>query len=70
MLISGTPEQVASCKHSWTGKYLAPILAASPHSDFELPEEEEWSEEEAASEEWREEWAEDWDEDEIEAVER
>ncbi|MBA3531444.1 MAG: excinuclease ABC subunit UvrA [Ardenticatenales bacterium] len=71
LLIAGTPEQVASYKHSWTGKYLAPILAASPHSDFELPEEEEWVEEEGApAEEWSEEWAEDWDEDEIGAMEQ
>ncbi len=62
LVISGTPEQVAEYKGSWTGQYLAPILAASPHSDFvmEFPEDEEaWSDEE--EDEWDEEA---WDEDE------
>lgn len=27
IVITGTPEQVASYKHSWTGQYLAPVLA-------------------------------------------
>ena len=26
IVITGTPEQVASYKTSWTGKYLAPVL--------------------------------------------
>ena len=58
ILIAGTPEQVATYKRSWTGQYLAPILAASPHSDFELPEEE-WADEmweEENDEEWNKEW--------------
>jgi excinuclease ABC subunit A len=66
LVIAGTPEQVASYKSSWTGKYLAPILAASPHSDFELSEmqeewgDEAWEEEESEDEEQR--WDEDWEE--------
>ncbi|MDQ4077443.1 MAG: excinuclease ABC subunit UvrA [Chloroflexota bacterium] len=66
IVITGTPEQVAEYKGSWTGQYLASILAASPHSDFELEyptDEEEWDEDE---EEWDEE---EWDEDE-DTVER
>ena len=27
IVITGTPEQVASYKNSWTGQYLAPVLA-------------------------------------------
>jgi len=26
VVATGTPEQVAACPHSWTGRYLAPIL--------------------------------------------
>lgn len=29
VITSGTPEQVARCKHSYTGQYLAPILKAN-----------------------------------------
>jgi excinuclease ABC subunit A len=28
MVIAGTPEQVAACEGSWTGKYLAPLLTS------------------------------------------
>jgi excinuclease ABC subunit A len=60
IVITGTPEQIAEYKASWTGHYLAPILAASPHSDFEMPYVEEDSEEwdETEEEEWDEEWSE------------
>ncbi|WP_372919025.1 excinuclease ABC subunit UvrA [Sandarakinorhabdus sp.] len=32
IVIAGTPEQVAACEGSWTGKYLAPLLAAAPRA--------------------------------------
>ncbi|WP_439547411.1 excinuclease ABC subunit UvrA [Sandarakinorhabdus sp.] len=33
MTIAGTPEQVAACETSWTGKYLAPLLTLPfPHA--------------------------------------
>ncbi len=57
LVIAGTPEEVASHPRSWTGQYLAPILAASPHSDFELnfPEDEEvWEDGDEPEEEWDE----------------
>ncbi len=57
LVIAGTPEQVAEYKGSWTGRYLAPILAASPHSDFEMnfPEDEEGWDEDEDEEGWDEE---------------
>lgn len=67
IVMAGTPEQIASYKHSWTGKYLAPILAASPHSDFELPSEQEYGEE-AWEDDSDEEWPEEWDERKMEPV--
>jgi excinuclease ABC subunit A len=69
IVIAGTPEQVASYRGSWTGQYLAPILAASPHSDFVLEAEEaeaEWAQD--ASEDDVD-WDEEWSEDEVEALE-
>ncbi|HQR96053.1 MAG TPA: excinuclease ABC subunit UvrA, partial [Thiotrichales bacterium] len=27
IIAEGTPEQIADCEHSWTGKYLKPLLA-------------------------------------------
>jgi excinuclease ABC subunit A len=30
VVVTGTPEQVAACDASWTGKYLAPLLAGAP----------------------------------------
>jgi excinuclease ABC subunit A len=32
IVATGTPETVAACEASWTGKYLAPLLAASPRA--------------------------------------
>jgi excinuclease ABC subunit A len=32
IVATGTPETVAACDASWTGKYLAPLLAASPRA--------------------------------------
>ena len=32
IVVAGTPETVAACEASWTGKYLAPLLAASPRA--------------------------------------
>ena len=26
IIAEGTPEQIAACEHSWTGKYLKPLL--------------------------------------------
>ncbi len=28
-MVTGTPETVAACNTSWTGKYLAPLLAGA-----------------------------------------
>jgi excinuclease ABC subunit A len=69
IVISGTPEQVASYRGSWTGQYLAPILAASPHSDFVLEAEEaeaEWAQDATGDDV---DWDEEWSEDEVEALE-
>jgi excinuclease ABC subunit A len=30
IVVTGTPETVAACDASWTGKYLAPLLAGAP----------------------------------------
>jgi excinuclease ABC subunit A len=32
IVATGTPETVAACEASWTGKYLASLLAASPRA--------------------------------------
>jgi excinuclease ABC subunit A len=32
VVVTGTPEAVAACDASWTGKYLAPLLAAAPRA--------------------------------------
>ena len=39
IVIAGTPEQVAACEGSWTGKYLAPLLAAAARAAEETPAE-------------------------------
>ena len=56
LVIAGTPEVVASYEQSWTGKFLAPILAASPHSDFEFDfDDDAWGGDDEYEEEWVEE---------------
>jgi excinuclease ABC subunit A len=50
LVIAGTPEQVAAYKGSWTGQFLKATLQSSPRADYdaELPEEEEWEEDDYA----------------------
>ncbi|MEN9932716.1 MAG: hypothetical protein RIS17_1289, partial [Pseudomonadota bacterium] len=37
VVVTGTPETVAACEQSWTGKYLAPLLANTSRTAAEAP---------------------------------
>jgi excinuclease ABC subunit A len=37
IIAAGTPEDIAACARSWTGRYLAPLLAAASRGDAGAP---------------------------------